>query len=98
MPFNANDLASMFMNIAANTANAYQGQHPQERQEDSNTSSTNEPEIRIGGNINLNFDQMPEDLTGAFRSVMEILSGAAPPGTEQPGQSQDHFNGRTAPN
>ncbi|KAF7829835.1 Small glutamine-rich tetratricopeptide repeat-containing protein alpha [Senna tora] len=93
MPFNANDLASMFMNIAANTANAYQGQHPRESQgEDSNTSSTNEPEIRIGGNIDLNLDQMPEDLTGALRSVMEMFSGA---GT---GQSQDHFDGRTAPN
>lgn len=106
MPFNANDLASMFMNIAANSANTYQGQghHPQERQgEDSNSSSSNEqPEIRIGGNINLNMDQMPQDLTGAFRSVMEMFSGAPPPGSSgQPGQSQDHhhhFNGRPSPN
>ncbi|KAI9106712.1 hypothetical protein K1719_022240 [Acacia pycnantha] len=96
MSFNANDLASMFMNIAANTANAHQGQHPQERQgEDSDTNSSDEPEIRIGSNINLNFNQMPEDLSGAFRSVMEMFSGAAPPGR---GQQEDHFNGRTAPN
>lgn len=94
LPF-ANDLASMFMNIAANTANVYQGQHPQERQEESDTSSTDEPEIRIGGNINLNLDQMPEDMRGAFRSMMEMFSGAVPPG---PGQPQNQFNGRTAPN
>ncbi|XP_054795449.1 uncharacterized protein LOC129300871 [Prosopis cineraria] len=96
MPFNANDLASMFMNIAANTASAYQGQHPEEQQgEDSNTNSSNEPEIRIGSNINLNLNQMPEEMTGTLRTVMEMLSGAAPPGRGQP---QDNFNGRTAPN
>ncbi|RDX71702.1 Small glutamine-rich tetratricopeptide repeat-containing protein alpha, partial [Mucuna pruriens] len=93
MPFNPNDLASMFMNIAANATNAHQGSHSQERQEDTNAGGASEPEIRMGGNINVNFDQMPEDLTGAFQSMMEMLSGAVPPG-----QPQDQMNGRTPPN
>ncbi|XP_061354745.1 uncharacterized protein LOC133299307 [Gastrolobium bilobum] len=42
MPFNPNDIASMFMNMAANATNAHQGSHwgsnPQERQEDTNTT------------------------------------------------------------
>ncbi|KAK7385196.1 hypothetical protein VNO78_30909 [Psophocarpus tetragonolobus] len=93
MPFNPNDIASMFMNMASNATNAYQGSHSQERQEDSNSSGASEPEIRIGGNISVNMEQIPEDLTGAFQSMMEMLSGAVPPS-----QSQDQMNGRTAPN
>lgn len=84
----------MFMNIAANATNAHPGSHSQERQEDSfNSGGASEPEIRIGGNINVNLDQMPEDITGAFQSMMEMLSGGA-----SPGQPQDQTNGRTAPN
>ncbi|KAJ7959134.1 Small glutamine-rich tetratricopeptide repeat-containing protein [Quillaja saponaria] len=95
MPFDVNglpaDLASMFMNMAAN---AQQGQHSQERQgEENNPNGPNEPEVRIGGNINLNFEQMPEDLTGALRSMMDMFSGAA-----SRGQPPDHMNGRTPPN
>ncbi|XP_061341949.1 uncharacterized protein LOC133288247 isoform X2 [Gastrolobium bilobum] len=93
MPFNPNDIASMFMNMAANATNAHQGSHPQERQEDTNTSGANEPEIRMGRNVSVNFDQMPEHLTGAFQSVMEMLSRTVPP--DQP---QDQTNGRTAAN
>ncbi|TKY56156.1 small glutamine-rich tetratricopeptide repeat-containing protein 2 isoform X4 [Spatholobus suberectus] len=93
MPFNPNDLASMFMNIAANATNVHQGSHSQERQEDTNSGGASEPEIRIGGNISVNLDQMPEDITGAFQSMMEMLSGAVPPG-----QPQDQTNGRTPPN
>ena len=94
MSVNANDLTSMFMNIAGNAVNAHQGEHPEERQgQDSNTSGPDEPEIRFGGNVNLNFEQMPEQLTGAFRSVMEMISGAG-----HHGQPQDHPNERTSPN
>ncbi|KAK7321016.1 hypothetical protein VNO77_31081 [Canavalia gladiata] len=93
MPFNPNDLASMFMNIAANATNVHQGSHSEERQEDSNGGGANEPEIRMGGNISVNFEQIPEDLTGAFQSMMDMLSGAIPPG-----QPQDHVNGSTPPN
>ncbi|PSS19914.1 Small glutamine-rich tetratricopeptide repeat-containing protein [Actinidia chinensis var. chinensis] len=95
MPFNANglpaDIASMFMNMASNM---HQGQHSQASTEaDSSTDTFDEPEIRIGGNINLNFgDQMPEDITGALRSVMEMFSGASP-SANQP----EDMNGRSAP-
>ena len=99
MPFDASalptDFASMLMNMAAS---AYQGQPSQNRQgEDINTNGSEEPGIRIGGNINLNFgDQMqiPEELTGAFRSVMEMFSGS---GTSPHGNTQD-TNGRSASN
>ncbi|KAH7834379.1 hypothetical protein Vadar_015389 [Vaccinium darrowii] len=95
MPFNANgipvDIASMFRNMAANV---YQGQHAQDRQEaEINTDGVDEPEIRIGGNINVNLgEQMPEELTGALRSVMEMFSGASPSANQQ-----DNVNGRSAP-
>ncbi|KAK3021483.1 hypothetical protein RJ639_045866 [Escallonia herrerae] len=86
MPFNANglttDIASMLMNMAANV----QGQQSQDG------PGGSEPEVRIGGNVNVNLgDQMPQDLTGALRSVMEMLSGAAPHGN-----TQDNMNGRPA--
>uniref|UniRef100_K7M6V6 Uncharacterized protein n=1 Tax=Glycine max TaxID=3847 RepID=K7M6V6_SOYBN len=93
MPFNPRDIASMFMNFTNATNAQQQGSHSQERQEDSNGSGASEPEIRIGGNISVNMEDMPEDITGAFQSMMEMLSGAAPPG-----QPQDQMNGRAAPN
>ncbi|CAL5417410.1 unnamed protein product [Camellia sinensis] len=96
MPFNANglpaDIASMFRNMAGN---AFQGQHPQHRREaDGNTDTVDEPEIRVGGNVNVNFgEQMPEELTGALRSVMEMFQGASSSSVNR----QDNVNGRSAP-
>ncbi|XP_022768184.1 small glutamine-rich tetratricopeptide repeat-containing protein-like [Durio zibethinus] len=102
MPFDSSalptDFASVLMNMAAS---AYQGQPSQNRQgEDINMSGSEEPGIRLGGNINLNFgDQMqmqmqiPEELTGAFRSVMDMFSGTSSPH----GNTQD-TNGRSASN
>ena len=97
MPFDTSalpgDFASMLMNMAAS---AYQGQPSQNRQGgDINMNGSEEPGIRIGGNINLNFgDQMqiPEELTGAFRSVMEMFSGTSPHGNTQ------DTNGRSTSN
>ena len=83
----------MFMNMAANATNAFHESHAEEGPEDTNASGANEPEVTIGGNVSFNFEQMPEDLTGAFRSMMEMLSGNAPHG-----QPQDQTNGRTGPN
>ncbi|XWS23747.1 hypothetical protein CRYUN_Cryun28dG0041700 [Craigia yunnanensis] len=112
MPFDTStlpgDFASMLMNMAAS---AYQGQPSQNRQgEDINTNGSEEPGIRIGGNINLNFgDQMqmqmqiPEELTGAVRSVMDMFSGSGTSphgntqGTNPHGNTQD-TNGRSASN
>ncbi|KAF5942380.1 hypothetical protein HYC85_020022 [Camellia sinensis] len=96
MPFNANglpaDIASMFRNMAGN---AFQGQHPQHRREaDGNTDTVDEPEIRVSGNVNVNFgEQMPEELTGALRSVMEMFQGASSSSVNR----QDNVNGRSAP-
>ncbi|CAL5414529.1 unnamed protein product [Camellia sinensis] len=96
MPFNANglpaDIASMFRNMAGN---AFQGQHPQHRREaDGNTDTVDEPEIRVGGNVNVNSgEQMPEELTGALRSVMEMFQGASSSSVNR----QDNVNGRSAP-
>lgn len=96
MPFNTGALpaefASMFMNMAAN---AYQGQHSQDSQgNDSSTDGSDEPGVRIGGNINLNFgEQMPEEVSGALRSVMEMFSGAA----ASHGNSQDARSERPRP-
>lgn len=88
MPFNVGalpaDLASMFMNMAAN---AYQGSNAQDRPAGERNG---EPEIRIGGNISVNLgEQMPEELSGALRSVMEMFSGGAPP----QGNPRDSMNG-----
>nr|XP_025610254.1 small glutamine-rich tetratricopeptide repeat-containing protein isoform X2 [Arachis hypogaea] len=93
VPFNPNDIASMFRDMAANVTGSHHGSHSQERPVDANATSANEPEIRIGGNINLNFDEMSDDVTGAFRSMMEMFSGSS-----SQGQRQDHMNGRAAPN
>ncbi|KAK8642855.1 hypothetical protein V6N13_012183 [Hibiscus sabdariffa] len=88
MPFDTSslptDIASMLMNMAAS---AYQGQPSQNGQgEDINTNGSEEPRIRIGGNINLNFGeqmQIPEELSGAFRSVIDMFSGTPPHGNNQ---------------
>ncbi|KAH9756989.1 TPR REGION domain-containing protein [Citrus sinensis] len=98
MPFNTNalptDIASMLMNMASNMP---QAQPSQSRQgEDSNVSGSDEPGIRIGGNINLNFgENMPEDITGALRSMMEMFSGPSPQGNPNP-HDTDTTNGRSA--
>ncbi|GAU45538.1 hypothetical protein TSUD_14400 [Trifolium subterraneum] len=85
MPLNPSNLASMFMAAT----NAYQRSHSQESQEDANSSEANEPEIRFGGNANVNHDQIPQELRGAFQSVMDMLSG----GNVPPGQPHDQMNG-----
>ncbi|OIT34880.1 PREDICTED: small glutamine-rich tetratricopeptide repeat-containing protein isoform X1 [Nicotiana attenuata] len=86
------DLTNVFMNM---TRDAFQGQHgPNGSEGSSDSDSTNEPGIRLGRNINVNFgEQMPEELTGALRSVMEMFSGAQPPRNPQ-----DSTNGRSTPN
>jgi len=51
------------------------------------TTTTRRSEIRIG------VDQIPTNLTGAFQSIMEMLSANA-----TPGQPHDQTNIRTGPN
>ncbi|MCE2055494.1 hypothetical protein HAX54_042736 [Datura stramonium] len=95
MSFDGNgipDLTNVFMNM---TRGAFEGQHgPNGAEGSSNADSTNNAGIRIGRNINVDFgEQMPEELTGALRSVMEMFSGAQPPRNPQ-----DSMNGRSTPN
>ncbi|KAK0577562.1 hypothetical protein LWI29_035146 [Acer saccharum] len=82
------DFANMFTNMAANV---HQGQPSQNRQgEDSNIGGSGEPGI-LGGNINVNFGDMPEDLSGTLRSMMEMFSGTSSQGNSQ---NTDTMNGR----
>ncbi|KAK2659498.1 hypothetical protein Ddye_006031 [Dipteronia dyeriana] len=82
------DFANMFTNMAANM---HQGQPSQNRQgEDSNIGGSGESGI-LGGNINVNFGDMPEDLSGTLRSMMEMFSGASSQGNSQ---NTDTMNGR----
>ncbi|KAG4140883.1 hypothetical protein ERO13_D06G045101v2 [Gossypium hirsutum] len=98
MPFDISalptNIANMFINMAGS---AYQGQPSQNRQgEDRNVNGSEEAGIRMGGgNTNLNFGQMnmPEELTGAFRSMMGMFSGTSPHGNNTP-----DTNGRSASN
>lgn len=95
MSFDGNgipDLTNVFMNM---TRDAFQGQHgPNWPEGSSNADSTNDPGIRISRNINVDFGgQMPEELTGTLRSVMEMFSGAPPPRNPQ-----DSMNGGSTPN
>ncbi|PIA47387.1 hypothetical protein AQUCO_01400212v1 [Aquilegia coerulea] len=76
MNFNPADISSdiqrMFMNMV--------GQHPQGTYDGTDTGTSDEPEIRIGGNFSMNIgEEMPEDLMGSLRSVMERFSGTAQP-------------------
>ncbi|KAG7557076.1 Tetratricopeptide repeat [Arabidopsis suecica] len=79
MPLNP-DLMSMFMNMAGNT---FPGNHSRSNEGgaggDGNRNGADEPEIRVGGNINIDLggtEQMPEDLSGALRSMMQMFGGS----------------------
>ncbi|TYH65449.1 hypothetical protein ES332_D06G057000v1 [Gossypium tomentosum] len=87
MPFDISalptNIANMFINMAG--------------REDRNVNGSEEAGIRMGGgNTNLNFGgqmNMPEELTGAFRSMMGMFSGTSPHGNNTP-----DTNGRSASN
>lgn len=103
MPFNINglpaDLTSVLMNMAGN---AFPGQQFQNGPEGENEAGAHyEPGTRFGGNVNVNFNELPEELSGAFRSMMGMFSGAASNGNQQGeasnGNQRDNDNGRSAP-
>ncbi|KAJ4700675.1 small glutamine-rich tetratricopeptide repeat-containing protein [Melia azedarach] len=93
MPFDINalptDIASMLTNMASNI---HQGQHsPPSQGQESNFSEADEPGVRIGGNISLNLgENVPEDLTAALRSMMEMFSESS----SQRNNPQDPDNSR----
>lgn len=84
------DFSSMLRNMTS-----HMGEQSQERQgQDGSANGSDEPEIRIGGNIGVNMtENMPDELRGAFRSMMEMFSGAA-----SHGNAQDAMNGRSPTN
>ncbi|KFK32144.1 hypothetical protein AALP_AA6G203900 [Arabis alpina] len=78
MPLNA-DLMSMFMNMAGNS---FPGNHSHSTEGgggDGNRNGSDEPEVHVGGNINIDLgvgEQMPEEISGAFRSMMQMFGGS----------------------
>ncbi|XP_047149347.1 small glutamine-rich tetratricopeptide repeat-containing protein alpha isoform X2 [Vigna umbellata] len=87
VPFNPSQMANMLRHMTSNATNSQQ-RPPTEEWEQETTS-----EIRFGADI-LNMEQIPENLTGAVQSMMEILSRTVTPG--QP--PEDQTNPRTGPN
>ncbi|CAH8376868.1 unnamed protein product [Eruca vesicaria subsp. sativa] len=84
MPLNP-DMMSMFMNMTGN------------RGGDGNINGTNEHEIRVGGNINIDLgaaDRMPEEFSGALRSMMQMFGGSQ----EGNNNSPQGINGRPSGN
>ncbi|XP_073022593.1 uncharacterized protein [Primulina eburnea] len=93
MPFNIDalpsDFASMLRNMSTygNPGQIFENQSAGQ----SDTGAHAEPEIRIGGNINLNVNELPEEVSGAFRSMMGMFSGTSPQDNQQ-----DDFHGRSS--
>ncbi|KAJ6930613.1 small glutamine-rich tetratricopeptide repeat-containing protein alpha [Populus alba x Populus x berolinensis] len=84
------DFSSMLRNMTAHMGE----QSPDRQGQDGSANGSDEPEIRIGGNIGVNMtENMPDELRGAFRSMMEMFSGAA-----SHGNAQDAMNGRSPTN
>ncbi|KAJ6681662.1 hypothetical protein OIU74_020025 [Salix koriyanagi] len=90
MQFDINNIPVDFSRMLQNMT-AYMGEQSQDRQgQDGSANGSDEPGIRIGGNIGVNLTEtMPDELRGAFRSVMEMFSGEAPHEN-----AQDAMNGR----
>lgn len=85
MPLNP-DMMSMFMNMAGNG---------------NRNVGTNDPEIRVGGNINIDLggsDQMPEEFSGALRSMMQMFGGGSQEGNNNPQGTNNGAHGRPSGN
>ena len=108
MQFDINGISVDFSSMLRNMT-AHMGEQSQDRQgQDGSANGSDEPEIIIGGNIGVNMTEtmpdephlgvnmtetMPDELRGAFRSMMEMFSGAA-----SHGNAQDAMNGRSPTN
>lgn len=108
MQFDINGISVDFSSMLRNMT-AHMGAQSQDRQgQDGSANGSDEPEIIIGGNIGVNMTEttpdephlgvnmtetMPDELRGAFRSMMEMFSGAA-----SHGNAQDAMNGRSPTN
>ncbi|GER37745.1 tetratricopeptide repeat protein [Striga asiatica] len=92
MPFNISgdpphDFTDLFRNFV-----------PQDFQGGPHTENNNEqPGIRMDGSVNFNFNQLPEELSGAFRSMMGgMFPGGAPPPPHDGNQQDNNHHGRPA--
>ncbi|KAH8508907.1 hypothetical protein H0E87_010883 [Populus deltoides] len=108
MQFDINGISVDFSSMLRNMT-AHMGEQSQDRQgQDGSANGSDEPEIIIGGNLGVNMTEtmpdqphlgvnmtetMPDELRGAFRSMMEMFSGAA-----SHGNAQDAMNGRSRTN
>ncbi|KAL1194812.1 Serine/threonine-protein phosphatase 5 [Cardamine amara subsp. amara] len=80
MPLNP-DLMSMFMNMTGTTfpLNHSRTNEGAAGGGDGNRNGSEEPEVRVGGNINIDLggtEQMPEELSDALRSMMQMFGGS----------------------
>lgn len=93
IPFNIDTHPTDFTSILRNMSTyANPGQIFENRPAgQSDTGGHAEPEIRIGGNINLDVNELPEELSGAFRSMMGMFSRTSPQDNQQ-----DDFHGRSS--
>lgn len=95
MPFNFNGLPpemnSMFMNMAGNV---FPDQFQNRPEGESQAGPHDEPGVRVDGNMTFNVNELPEEISGAFRSMMGMFSGATSDGN---GNQQDNNHGRSAP-
>ncbi|XP_051139834.1 uncharacterized protein LOC127257446 [Andrographis paniculata] len=83
LPFNINALSPDISSFLANmSGNAFHGQQPFQN----GSGEPNEPSdpggSPFGANINLNVNDLPQELSGAFRSMMGMFSGGAAPNPE----------------
>ncbi|CAN8246886.1 unnamed protein product [Cochlearia groenlandica] len=77
MPLNP-DMMNMFMNMTGNAFPRNQFGNNEGGGGDGNRNGSDEPEVRVGGNINVDLgagEQMPEDISFAIRSVMHMFGG-----------------------
>ncbi|KAL3638818.1 hypothetical protein CASFOL_016725 [Castilleja foliolosa] len=96
MPFNLPaNFSSMFRNMAGNPFQGQNSQNGSDMESENGAAHDDEPGVRIGGNINFNvINELPEELSGAFRSMMDMFpgAGAAPNGDQQ---QDNNNNGRS---
>lgn len=78
------NLTNMFMNLAPNPSS--HGEHAQSAPErDDNNPGFDGHGIRIGNNVNLSMGgSMPEEISGALRSVLQMFAGSASHGSSEP--------------
>ncbi|KAI4320554.1 hypothetical protein MLD38_034023 [Melastoma candidum] len=79
------NLANMFTTMAPNASSHGEEQGQSAPGRESNNFGFDGPGIRIGDNINLSMGgNMPEEISGALRNVMQMFAGSASHGSPEP--------------